>query len=135
MPDIDEDVMRELMIRSTANLFARPAATAETLRWQRQRRLIIFHIQHRRLVGAAVENMFGRDVAALDRGQYQHARAGLLAAIALLGDALPRKALAPMFLGFVRFLQRRQHLGQAAMRFQRGVVDPQRGLQRAARSK
>src|SRR5487761_613605 len=39
MPDIDEDVMRELMIRSTANLFARPAATAETLRRQRQRRL------------------------------------------------------------------------------------------------
>lgn len=37
MPDIDEDVMRELMILSTANLFARPAATAETLRRQRQR--------------------------------------------------------------------------------------------------
>jgi hypothetical protein len=39
MPDIDEDVMRELMILSTANLFARPAATAATLRRQRQRRL------------------------------------------------------------------------------------------------
>jgi hypothetical protein len=39
MPDIDEDVMRELMILSTADLFARPAATAEALRRQRQRRL------------------------------------------------------------------------------------------------
>ena len=39
MPDIDEDVMRELMIHSTADLFARPAATAEALRRQRQHRL------------------------------------------------------------------------------------------------
>ena len=39
MPDIDEDVMRELMILSTADLFARPAATAKALRRQRQRRL------------------------------------------------------------------------------------------------
>ena len=39
MPDIDEDVMRELMILSTGDLFARPAATAEALRRQRQRRL------------------------------------------------------------------------------------------------
>jgi hypothetical protein len=39
MPDIDEDVMRELMILSTADLFAGPAATAEALRRQRQRRL------------------------------------------------------------------------------------------------
>lgn len=39
MPDIDEDVMRELMIHSTADLFARPAAAAEALRRQRQHRL------------------------------------------------------------------------------------------------
>jgi hypothetical protein len=39
MPDIDEDVMRELMILSTADLFAGSAATAEALRRQRQRRL------------------------------------------------------------------------------------------------
>jgi hypothetical protein len=38
MPDIDEDIMRELMIRSTADLFARPAATAAALKRQRQRR-------------------------------------------------------------------------------------------------
>lgn len=37
MPDIDEDIMRELMIRSTADLFARPAATAAALKRQRQR--------------------------------------------------------------------------------------------------
>jgi hypothetical protein len=37
MPDIDEDVMRELMSRSTADLFARPAATAAALKRQRQR--------------------------------------------------------------------------------------------------
>jgi len=37
MPDIDEDIMRELMIRSTADLFARPAATAAALRRQRHR--------------------------------------------------------------------------------------------------
>ena len=36
MPDIDEDVMRELMIRSTADLHARPAATAGALKRQRQ---------------------------------------------------------------------------------------------------
>jgi hypothetical protein len=39
MPDIDDDVMRELMIHSTADLFARPAVAAEALRRQRQRRL------------------------------------------------------------------------------------------------
>src|ERR1700733_1990617 len=39
MPDIDEDVMSQLMIQSTADLFARPAATAQALRRQRQRRL------------------------------------------------------------------------------------------------
>jgi hypothetical protein len=39
MPDIDEDVMRELMFRSTADLYARPAATAQALRRQRQRQL------------------------------------------------------------------------------------------------
>jgi hypothetical protein len=38
MPDIDEDIMRELMIRSTADLFARPAATAAALKRQRQHR-------------------------------------------------------------------------------------------------
>jgi hypothetical protein len=38
MPDIDEDIMRELMIRSTADLFARPASTAAALKRQRQRR-------------------------------------------------------------------------------------------------
>jgi hypothetical protein len=38
MPDIDEDIMRELMILSTADLFARPAATAAALKRQRQRR-------------------------------------------------------------------------------------------------
>jgi hypothetical protein len=39
MPDIDEDVMRELMTHSTADLFARSAATAGALRRHRQRRL------------------------------------------------------------------------------------------------
>ncbi len=39
MPDTDEDVMHELMFRSTADLFARPAAAAAALRRQRQRRL------------------------------------------------------------------------------------------------
>jgi hypothetical protein len=39
MPDIDDDVMRELMIHSTADLFARPAVAAEALRRQRQRRV------------------------------------------------------------------------------------------------
>ena len=39
MPDIDEDVMRELMFRSTADLHARPAVTAGALRRQRQRQL------------------------------------------------------------------------------------------------
>jgi hypothetical protein len=39
MPDIDKDVMRELMIRSTADLFARPAAAAGALRRQRQHRM------------------------------------------------------------------------------------------------
>jgi hypothetical protein len=39
MPDIDEDVMRELMMQSTADLFAGPAATAAALRRERQRRL------------------------------------------------------------------------------------------------
>jgi hypothetical protein len=39
MPDIDEDVMRELMVRSTADLFAGRGATAEALRRQRQHRL------------------------------------------------------------------------------------------------
>jgi hypothetical protein len=39
MPDIDEDIMRELMFRSTADLHARPAATAVALKRQRQRQL------------------------------------------------------------------------------------------------
>jgi hypothetical protein len=39
MRDIDDDVMSQLMIQSTADLFAGPAATAEALRRQRQRRL------------------------------------------------------------------------------------------------
>ena len=39
MPDIDEDVMRELMVRSTADLFAPPAAAAAALRRQRQRQI------------------------------------------------------------------------------------------------
>jgi len=39
MPDIDEDIMRELMIRSTADLHARPAATAGALKRQRQRQM------------------------------------------------------------------------------------------------
>ena len=39
MPDTDEDVMRELMFRSTADLFAAPAAATAALRRQRQRRL------------------------------------------------------------------------------------------------
>ena len=39
MPDTDEDVLRELMFRSTADLFAPPAAAAAALRRQRQRRL------------------------------------------------------------------------------------------------
>jgi hypothetical protein len=38
MPDIDEDVMRELMFRSTADLHARPRATAMALKRQRQHR-------------------------------------------------------------------------------------------------
>jgi hypothetical protein len=39
MPDTDEDVVRELLTRSTADLFAAPAAAAAALRQQRQRRL------------------------------------------------------------------------------------------------
>jgi hypothetical protein len=39
MSDTDEDVMRELMFRSTADLFAAPAAATAALRRQRQRRL------------------------------------------------------------------------------------------------
>jgi hypothetical protein len=38
MPDIDEDVMRELMFRSTADLHARPAVTAGAIKRQRQHR-------------------------------------------------------------------------------------------------
>ena len=38
MPDIDDDVMRELMIHSTADLFAGPAATVQALRRQRRHR-------------------------------------------------------------------------------------------------
>jgi hypothetical protein len=38
MPDIEEDVMRDLMVRATADLFAPPAATARALRRQRQHR-------------------------------------------------------------------------------------------------
>jgi hypothetical protein len=38
MPDTDEDVMRELMFRSTADLFAAPAAATAALRRQRRRR-------------------------------------------------------------------------------------------------
>jgi len=39
MPDTDEDIMRELMLRSTADLFAGRGATAGALRRQRQRRV------------------------------------------------------------------------------------------------
>jgi hypothetical protein len=39
MPDIDDDVMNQLMIQSTADLFAGPAATAQALRRRRQHRL------------------------------------------------------------------------------------------------
>jgi hypothetical protein len=39
MPDIDDDIMRELMTRSTADLFAPPAAAAEALRRRRQHQL------------------------------------------------------------------------------------------------
>jgi hypothetical protein len=39
MPDIEEDVLRELMFHSTADLFASPAAAAAALRRQRQHRL------------------------------------------------------------------------------------------------
>src|SRR6185437_6850333 len=39
MPDIDEDVMRELMFRSTADLHARPAAALAAVKRQRQRQL------------------------------------------------------------------------------------------------
>ena len=38
MPDIEEDVLHDLMVRSTADLFAPPAATAQALRRQRQHR-------------------------------------------------------------------------------------------------
>lgn len=38
MRDIDDDVMSQLMIQSTADLFAGPAATAQAVRRQRQRR-------------------------------------------------------------------------------------------------
>ena len=38
MPDVEEDVLRELMVRSTEDLFAPPAATAQALRRQRQHR-------------------------------------------------------------------------------------------------
>ncbi len=39
MPDIDEDIMRELMFRSTADLHARPAAALAAVKRQRQRQL------------------------------------------------------------------------------------------------
>jgi hypothetical protein len=39
MPDIDEDIMRELMVQSTADLFARSGPTAQALRRRRQRQL------------------------------------------------------------------------------------------------
>ena len=38
MPDVEEDVLRELMLRSTEDLFASPAATAHALRRQRRHR-------------------------------------------------------------------------------------------------
>jgi len=38
MPDVERDVLRELMVRSTEDLFAPPAATAQALRRQRQHR-------------------------------------------------------------------------------------------------
>jgi hypothetical protein len=40
MPEIDEDIMmRDLMVRATADLFAPPAAAAEAIRRQRQHRM------------------------------------------------------------------------------------------------
>ena len=39
MPDVEEDVLRELMVRSTADLFAPPAATARALKRQRQHQM------------------------------------------------------------------------------------------------
>ena len=39
MPDVEEDVLREVMVRSTADLFASPAATVHALRRQRQQRM------------------------------------------------------------------------------------------------
>jgi hypothetical protein len=39
MPEIDEYTLRQLMIRSTDDLFAPAAAAAETIRWQRRRRM------------------------------------------------------------------------------------------------
>jgi hypothetical protein len=38
MPDVEEDVLRELMLRSTEDLFASPAAAAHALRRQRRHR-------------------------------------------------------------------------------------------------
>src|SRR4051794_1852837 len=38
MPDIDEDIMRQLMTRATEDLFAPPAAVAQALRRQRRHR-------------------------------------------------------------------------------------------------
>jgi hypothetical protein len=39
MPDLDEDVLRQLMLRSTDDLFAPPAAAAAAIRHQRRRRM------------------------------------------------------------------------------------------------
>jgi hypothetical protein len=47
MPQIDDDIMRELMVRATSDMFASPAATAAVIRHQRQRRL------RTRVLGAA----------------------------------------------------------------------------------
>ena len=47
MPDTDEDILRQLMIRSTDDLFAPPAAATAAIRRQRRRRL------RTRAIGAA----------------------------------------------------------------------------------
>jgi hypothetical protein len=39
MPEIDEDILRQLMVRSTDDLFAPPAAAAAAIRRQRRRRM------------------------------------------------------------------------------------------------
>jgi hypothetical protein len=71
MPDIDEDIMRELMVRSTADLFAPASAAAEALRRQRQHQL------RNRLLGVTgIAAAAGLAVGTLAIGSGEHPATG-----------------------------------------------------------